>query len=317
MSTLSSGNASGDLWRIAVRCSAEAEEPVAALLSTHLSSSSTVWVDEETGERTITVYLPLKQRPGNERWRELRRVLGQLHQSGLAVELRSLRLTLLRRKDWAEAWRRHFRPLAIGTSVLIKPSWSRQRPRAGQAVVTLDPGLAFGTGQHPTTGFCLQQIARERPKTPRHPKPHGPPRELEEARSLLDLGTGSGILAIAAAKLGYRPVLAIDNDPASIKVARNNARANQVEGAIQFHVADVGKIPGRRGYDLVCANLMADLLIAERRRIVAQVKPGGTLVLAGILVAQFPGVRRAYEADGLILLRQRREKDWLSSMWGR
>ena len=101
-----------------------------------------------------------------------------------------IEIAKVKREDWAESWKRHFHPIEIGKTLLVKPSWSKKRPAKNQAVVILDPGLSFGTGQHPTTSFCLHQIARGRK--------NGTPRP-----SFLDIGTGSGILAIAAAKLGY------------------------------------------------------------------------------------------------------------------
>jgi ribosomal protein L11 methyltransferase len=208
-------------------------------------------------------------------------------------------------KDWrgskvSESWKRHFHPLAIGRSLLVKPSWSKTRPAKNQAVVVLDPGLSFGTGQHPTTSFCLRQIVRNR-------KPGA-------AQSFLDIGTGSGILAIAAAKLGYAPVHAFDFDPKSVRVARENARKNRVENKIRLTRGDVTRLPLRpaRQYDLICANLISNLLISERWRIVNRLKPGGTLVLAGILAAEFGEVERAFAGLKLRRVAGRTENEWRS-----
>ena len=121
----------------------------------------------------------------------------------------------IRHEDWAESWKRHFKPIEIGRRLLIKPSWSRRRPKPHQQVVVLDPGLSFGTGQHPTTAFCLAEVARLVKNAP--------------ARSFLDIGTGSGILAIAAARLNYQPIWAFDFDPEAVRMARANAQTNQVE----------------------------------------------------------------------------------------
>ena len=140
----------------------------------------------------------------------------------------------------------------------------------------LDPGLSFGTGRHPTTAFCLRQLAaRHRPG---------------KVQSCLDVGTGSGILAIAAAKLGYGPVDALDYDPESIRVARANARRNGVSARIRFRQQDLTRLPRRssKKYSLVCANLVSSLLLAERDRILARLDRGGLLVVAGILNEEFP-----------------------------
>ena len=134
------------------------------------------------------------------------------------------------RVDWAESWKRHFQPIEIGDRLLIKPSWSKRRARKNQAVVVLDPGLSFGTGQHPTTEFCLSELVRCGKK--------------KAARSFLDIGTGSGILAITAAKLGYSPVHAFDFDPEAVRTARSNASANGVQNQVRISRADVDKTAG-------------------------------------------------------------------------
>jgi ribosomal protein L11 methyltransferase len=184
--------------------------------------------------------------------------------------------------------------------LLIKPSWSRRKPKPGQASLVLDPGLSFGTGQHATTGFCLREIARrQRPGV---------------KQSFLDVGTGSGILALAAAKLGYAPVHAFDFDPDAVRVARANAKRNGVHAKLRINQQDVTKLPAKapRQYDLVCANLISTLLIAERKRISGLVRPDGELVLAGILRKEFGEVQAAYETLGMRLTASRSEREWRS-----
>jgi ribosomal protein L11 methyltransferase len=185
---------------------------------------------------------------------------------------------------------------------LVLPSWSKKKLKRGQAVVTLDPGLSFGTGQHATTSFCLSEIVKlsRRFRTP----------DL----SLLDVGTGSGILAIAAAMLGYDPIEAFDFDPVAVRVARANAKANGLTRKTKIYEANASKLPlkPKRQYGLVCANLISNLLIDVRHRLVAQVKPGGTLAVAGILKTEFPKVQRTFESLGLRLTTSRAEKEWKS-----
>jgi len=132
--------------------------------------------------------------------------------------------------------------------------------------------------------------------------------------SFIDIGTGSGILAIAAAKLGAKPIEAFDFDPEAVRVAKENARRNRVERKLKLTQQDVTKIPRKplRRFDLVCANLISNLLVAERERIIARVAPTGTLVLAGILQTEFDSVRKSFESRGLQLVRQRNEKEWAS-----
>jgi ribosomal protein L11 methyltransferase len=171
-------------------------------------------------------------------------------------------------------------------------------------LVVLDPGLSFGTGQHPTTEFCLREIVRCR-KSGMH-------------QLFLDIGTGSGILAIAAAKLGYKPVRAFDFDPEAVRVAQANASVNGVHKKIRIERGDVAKLPEKpkEQFDLVCANLISNLLIGERRKIAAQLKPGGTLVLAGILKAEFLEVQKEFESLGLKLVSARSKREWRSGSFG-
>ena len=221
----------------------------------------------------------------------------------------------MRREDWAESWKRHFKPLEIGDALLLKPSWEKRQPRKGQAVIILDPGLSFGTGHHATTGFCLRQLVEVR-------KGRGAGRESRAsapALSLLDIGTGSGILAIAAAKLGYSPVRCFDFDPESVRVAKANAAQNDVAHLVKPVRRDLTKLPPASAtrYHVVCANLIYDLLIAERDRILSRLRPDGVLVLAGILQTQFAKVERAYRQAGLKLIATEVEKEWQSGAFVR
>src|SRR5437867_4160704 len=182
----------------------------------------------------------------------LRAALDQVRTCGLSVGAGRVRLTRIRWEDWSNSWKRHFRPIEIGRRLLVQPTWSRRRAKRGQAVVILDPGLSFGTGHHPTTAFCLEQISSLR--------------DENNSQSLLDIGTGSGILSIAATKLGYAPVVAFDFDPDAVRVAKENAAAN----AVRFPISqqDLTQLPlhTREQFTVVCANLIYDLLIQERQR---------------------------------------------------
>ena len=290
----------GPLLKVSIRTIAAAEDPVMELLARVFGSAATVFHDLESGTVTASVYLQKSSHWTPTRQREIQSGLDELRQLGLDLGPATVSRKRIRREDWAESWKRHFKPMEIGHALLLKPSWSKRKPRHGQAVVVLDPGLSFGTGQHPTTRFCLEQLAAVRPE--------------DMPRSFLDIGTGSGILAIAAAKLGYRPVEAFDFDPDSVRVARENARRNDVSRRLHLAQADLTKLPSRspKKFDLVCSNLIYDLLLAERSRILNRVAPGGTLVLAGILTTQFDLVQRAYEEKGWRLIASRTEKEWRS-----
>lgn len=307
----------GPLSRISVSTTAEAEEAVTELMQNHFGQAPSSYTDIETGIVTVTVYLsksPSKHRQVLDTT-ALKIALRDIKHCGLKIGPGKISVRRVRREDWAESWKRHFKPIEIGSALLIKPSWSKRAPKRGQAVIVLDPGLSFGTGQHPTTSFCLEQLVKHHPASEtrprsRHPSPvtrHAPP-------SFLDIGTGSGILAIAAAKLGCKPVDAFDFDPEAVRIARENARQNGVSRKINIRREDVTQMPRRwhKKYDLVCANLISTLLVAERERIVARVAPFGVLVLAGILKSEFASVQEAYEGCGMRLMASRTEKEWRS-----
>jgi ribosomal protein L11 methyltransferase len=297
------------LWRISVTTTPEAEDAVAELLASVSGAAPSTYYHLESQTSVASVFLEGGTfRPESVR-QEIAAGLRFIRSCGLDLGAGTIEIARVKREDWAESWKRHFKPMVIrasggqaggSKSLLVKPSWSRRRASRGQAVVILDPGLSFGTGNHPTTSFCLRELV--------HCLKSG------TRQSFLDIGTGSGILAIAATKLGYQPVKAFDFDPAAVRVARDNACKNRVTEKLSLTRGDVTQMPLRpaRKYDLICANLIANLLMAERRRIVSGLKPGGTLVLAGILAAEFPEVVAAYAKSGLRLCRDRVENEWRS-----
>ena len=196
-------------------------------------------------------------------------------------------------EDWGEGWKKDFRPLDVGR-VRVRPSWIDAPPPAGSVEVVLDPGMAFGTGTHPTTALCLAALS-----------------DLLGARpgaSVLDVGTGSGLLAIAAKKLGAGRVAGNDEDPVAVRVARENAEQNGV--ALELTGAPVEEIAGP--FDVVVANILANVLVALAPSLAAKVAPGGVLLLSGILGPQEDEVRRAHVAQGLLPEPglDRREGEW-------
>lgn len=291
-----SRNASrGSLWKVSVRTTPAAEDVVGEAMAGVFGEPASVYTDLAKRTTVVSVFVP---RLSGAHRSELRRQLTALKGGGVDAGLARITARRIPRENWAESWKRHFQPLEISPKLVVRPSWIRRPPRPGLAVVVLDPGLSFGTGHHPTTGFCLEQIAQLRTEGAR--------------QSLLDAGCGSGILSIAAAKLGYAPIEAFDFDPDAVRVAR----ANAVKNGVRFRLArqDLTRLPVKapRRFDLVCANLIYDLLIQEHRRLLARLAPGGTLVLAGILKGQFPAVRRAYEAAGMKLVAQKMAGEWRS-----
>src|SRR5438034_8013592 len=188
----------------------------------------------------------------------------------------------LANEDWAEAWRAHFRPLPVGQRLLIAPPWNRPHAN-GRVVITIEPGRAFGTGQHASTLLCLERlealIARAAP------------------RRLIDLGTGSGVLAIAAARLGVGQVLAVDDDPDAVASAMANAARNRVCDRVRCVLGDAGALADSAA-PLVVANLLTTAHLRLAPRYARYVAPGGALVLGGVLDAEAAGVEVAVGGHG-------------------
>jgi ribosomal protein L11 methyltransferase len=171
-------------------------------------------------------------------------------------------------EDWAENWKQHFPAVRIGRHLLIRPSWEQVEAEPGDAVLTLDPGMAFGTGTHGTTRLCLEAIAEL------YAGPGAPLR-------VLDVGTGSGILAMAAAALGAQRVLACDIDEQSCSTARENVALNDLEARIDITATPLEQLEGN--FDLVVANILAEENVRLAAELVTRVAPGGWLILSGIL----------------------------------
>jgi len=198
-----------------------------------------------------------------------------------------VRVELVGDPGWAEAWKRFFRPIPIGTRLLVRPPWEAVDPAEPRRVLTLDPGLAFGTGNHPTTRLCLELLAAAPPQP------------------LLDVGCGSGILAIAAVLLGAPRATGIDNDPEAVLVARENATINGIAAQTDFSATPLAAVVGT--FPLVVANILSGTLLQLAPDLVARVAPGGRLILSGILLPESPTVVAAYAQLGCHLLEQREE----------
>ena len=282
------------LWHVSIPVTEESEDAVLELLSAAFGRTASIYRDEQKKASRAQVFVDRRTFTEMAARERAARIAQHARDFSLSLGRGRVQVKEVRAQDWAESWKRHFRALEIGRALLIKQSWIRQKARMGQKVVVLDPGLSFGTGQHATTGFCLRQIAAARARSPRP--------------SFLDIGTGSGILAIAAAKLGYAPVTAFDFDPDAVRIAKQNAKRNDVNKSTAFRCQDLTQLPLRtsRRYDLVCANLMADLLISQAKKISNRVAPNGRLVLAGILDEQFASVTAMYSKLGWEMVRSGR-----------
>jgi ribosomal protein L11 methyltransferase len=197
--------------------------------------------------------------------------------------------------DWAEGWKKYFKPRRVGKSLVVAPTWEEFEPAPGDVVLRVDPGMAFGTGQHETTSLCLAALEEHAAR-------------FAGAR-VLDVGTGSGILAIGAVKLGASSAIGIDVDPEAVTAARENVEANGLDGRIEISATPLEKVPGT--FPVVVANILAEALIAMAEPLGARVAPGGMIVLSGILHHLGPEVWRAFLARGFERIDEKRDGEWV------
>ena len=193
---------------------------------------------------------------------------------------------------WRDAWREHFKVTRLGPRLVIRPSWEPFEPKRDDVVLTIDPGRAFGSGTHESTRLVMRELDRR----------------IRGGERVLDVGCGSGILAVAALLLGASRARAVDVDPDAIEVTKENARLNGVASRIEASTTDVGKLRGT--YDVVLANIEARVLVPLADAIAARVATGGTLVLSGILRGQEDEVRAAYPELGLRIVPA--EGEWVA-----
>jgi ribosomal protein L11 methyltransferase len=254
----------------------------------------------------------IEEREGERGWRELRvyfaqdgrenRVLSSLHRYLDSMRRLfpgrfnvNLQTHVIPDEDWGESWKRFFKPIRVTSRVVVKAPWHRVRLKQGEQVIEITPGLAFGTGTHATTKLCVRALKRRL-----HPR----------GMSVLDVGTGSGILAIVAAKLGAREVWGCDSDGLSVEMARENVERNRVSGVVRIRKGTIGVI--RRTFDVAVANIDRKVLRKMRWPLIHHLNPHGWLILSGILARESEGLSGHYQETGAVrLMEMRREDEWV------
>lgn len=248
---------------------------------------------------TVRTVLPSADRQGLHHIEMMLALIGRALPDGLPQP----RLQLVGKSDWAESWKEHFHVVRVGRKFVVKPGWRDYTPEPDDIIIEIDPGLAFGSGLHPTTQLCLK-ILEDMPL---------------QIKSFFDVGVGSGVLSIAAYKLGATPIRAVDIDQVAVDVARENFERNGifplvVSGAraqVEAVAGSAADTAGRQ-WQIVVANILAHILIDIMPDLAAALAPNGTLILSGMIAGQEADVSAAATAQNLRIVDSRKAEDWVA-----
>jgi len=230
-----------------------------------------------------------------ERLQRLKTMLDGLNTAYLPGSIKNVNLSDIREEDWANSWKAYYKPVQAGERVVIKPTWEQYDAGQGDLVIELDPGMAFGTGTHPTTVMCIRMLEKV----------------VKGGETVFDVGTGSGILAVAAAKLGAGRVRAVDMDEVAVNAARFNVAVNHVEDKVEVAAGNLlDGIVGRA--DIVVANIVADIIIRLCPDAFGALKAGGKFIASGIIAPRAEEVIDHIKKMGFIVCAAAREGDWVA-----
>lgn len=290
---------------------AEAVEAVSELFRRHIPSGVSIeeaikptgadrgraegWSVDLTRPAKVSAFVPADERAGAIR-HQLEEGLWHL---GQLLPVYSFETRVLSEQDWAQAWREHYQVHRVGRRLVIKPSWREYEPGPGELVIELDPGMAFGTGLHPTTQLCLRELEER----------------VKPGMRVADIGTGSGILSIAAALLGAKRVFACDTDPVAVSAAQDNSGLNRLADVIEVRRGTIGGqqsvLRRNQHFDVVVANIVADVIAGLMPAVYDATAPGGAAIFSGIIDSREEIVAKALETVGFERLGRQQQGDWV------
>lgn len=212
------------------------------------------------------------------------------------VGKKTIQFNVVNGEDWATSWKKYYKPIRISDRVVIKPKWEEYQPKENDVVVELEPGMAFGTGQHETTKLCSKYLEKY----------------IKEEDKVLDVGTGTGILSIISKKLGAKDVLAVDIDPVCVKVAKENSEKNNVTINVSCGVLEDIK---EGNFDVVVANIIANVIIDFADKLNFYIKKDGYFIASGIIKERKDEVKKALEDNGFKLVECMQDKDWVAMVF--
>lgn len=249
----------------------------------------------------IKAYIPSDSDPA-PKILELEQFIAELSARNSGAHFGHPTLAAVNSEDWSSSWKVHFKPLRVGKHLLIVPTWEEAEQLPGDLVLRIDPGMAFGTGGHETTRLCLELLEQVMEQS-----------ELTAAPSLLDLGTGSGILAMAASLLGAGRILALDIDPDAVAVARENLALNQLTERVECGTVPLESLTER--FDIILANILAEELVRLAPYLTERLNPDGALILSGILAEKEPLVLLGFDSLPLEYCRTATAGEWVAMLY--
>jgi ribosomal protein L11 methyltransferase len=240
-------------------------------------------------------YLPVDDRL-EDRLLKMRERVGELPEFGIDAGTGEITITYAEDQDWAESWKQFFHTMRVGNRIVVKPTWGEEIDhQLHDVLIELDPGMAFGTGTHQTTRLCLRALEKY----------------MRGRKLVIDFGTGSGILAIAAAKLKASLVIAFDDDPLAVKAARENVLRNDTDNVVEVHQAASPKFINREA-DIVTANIVAETIMANAEDIAKVTRVGGILIASGVTTEKALNVEQALRNVGFDIAERLTEGEWVA-----
>ncbi|MEJ2690741.1 MAG: 50S ribosomal protein L11 methyltransferase [Deltaproteobacteria bacterium] len=265
-----------------------------------ITGQGTEQTESKEGWETMTAYLA-ESPDAEKQLLQIKQFFALLQDSLPSGQQLRVSFSSLDDQDWNRTWKEHFKPEHITPRLVIKPTWESYTPAGGEKIIEMDPGMAFGTGHHASTRLCVQFIDQLLQSS-------------TVPQTVLDVGTGTGILAMAAVLLGAHSALAIDNDPEAVKVASENIQRNKLSDKIEASGIDLQDARGR--FDLIIANIIYDTLLFLAPQICEKMEAGGHLILAGILAGeQAESIAKTYAGLGIAHLATRQEGEWVALLF--
>ncbi len=284
--------------KIIIRCPAALDETIASFVTEATSNGVEIIDDNSSTHNSIIIgYLAASDPTLPDKLAAIRTYLPELSRQIPGYQKATLQLDSIADEDWHRKWKESFKPFHLTETIVIKPTWEKYTPARHEKVIEIDPGMAFGTGLHASTRLAMELLENHLGDMPSPP------------RATLDVGTGTGILAIGAALLGCENTTAIDNDPEAVSAAKNNIAANNLEEKIETCSTSLDELA--TPYNLIMANIIHNTLVAMAPILTRLLSSGGILIMAGILTGdQSENITEIYCKNGLLKQKERSSGEW-------